>query len=156
MAGADLICKLGGAKLNSDVRFELPDPENGTLPLYSPFVRLSENADFGSNSGTHSESSGRSWKLRFLFLARFRHALSKSLRTNSLFPSVKKLSMGHQVPPKTHKSYRSSRTGYRSGSGPKMRGSPSGPLQHTRISERSAERLHANPRDKLFSLWERV
>ena len=32
----------------------------------------------------------------------------------------------------------------------------SAPLQHTGISERSTERLHANPRDKLFWLWERV
>ena len=103
-----MICKLGGAKLNSDVRFELPDPENGTLPLYSPFVRLSENADFGSNFGTHSESSRRSWKLRFFFLARFRHARSDGVATSPQFLFVKQIFLSRALPPKTHKSYRSS------------------------------------------------
>ena len=38
--------QIGCPNLDSDVRFELLDPENGILPLYSPFVRLSENSDF--------------------------------------------------------------------------------------------------------------
>ena len=135
----DLTLQVGCPNLDSDVRFELLDPENGILPLYSPFVRLLENSDFGSTSGTHSESSRRSWKLRFLLHPPLIHARSFFVRINSKFPFVKKLSCRQQNVPKTHKSYRSSRTGYCSGSGPKMRGSPSGPLQHTRISERSAE-----------------
>ena len=127
----------GCPNLNSDVRFELLDPENGILPLYSPFVRLSENSDFRSTSGTHSESSRRSWKLRFLFHPSSIHSLALCTKTSSKLLSVKKLPMAQAVPPKTHKSYRSSRTGYCIGSGPKMHPCPSGPLQHTRISERS-------------------
>ena len=72
-----------------------------------------ENSDFGSTSGTHSESSRRSWKLRFLFLARFRHARPDSVGIISpQFPFVKQIFLSQAVPSKTHKSYRSSRTGY--------------------------------------------
>ena len=98
-------------KLDSDVRFELLDPENGILPLYTPFVRLSENSDFGSTSGTQSESSGRSWKLRFLFVARFRHARPNGVGISPQFSSVKQIFLSQAVFPKTHKSYRCSRTG---------------------------------------------
>ena len=118
-------------KLDFDVRFELSDSENGIKPLYDPFVRFSENSDFGSNSGTHSKSSGRSWKLRFLFRASPIHSLALCTKTSSKFLFVKKLPVAQSVPPKSHKSYRSSRTGYCSGSGPKMHPIPSGRLQHT-------------------------
>ena len=84
------------------------------------------------------------------------HARSFFVRTNSKFPFVKKLSCRQQNVSKTHKSYCSSRTGYCIGPGPQTRASPSGPLQHTRISERSVERLHRTRRFKGLSLWERV
>ena len=103
--------QIGCPKHDSDVRFGLLDPENGILPLYSPFVQLSENSDFGSTSGNRSESSRRSWKLRFLFRASSIHSLALCTKTSSKFLSVKKLERGKEDLQKPHKSYRSSRTG---------------------------------------------
>jgi len=102
------------------------------IPLYCPFVGLSKNSDFWSTSGTPSESSGGSWKLGFIL-------------QNQLEIPIRQIVTDD----------RSSITGNCSGSRPKMRGSRSGPLQHTRIPERSAERLHAKSGPLIASLKER-
>ena len=67
-------------------------------PWYSPFVRLSENSDFGSISGTHSESSRRSWKLRFIFQGRAFLPLASCTKTSSKFQPVKMLWMTQAGP----------------------------------------------------------